>query len=244
MKKKILIIGDSCRDVFYYCDANRLAPDLPIPVLNIIDETENPGMARNVLRNVKSIYEHCDIITNDNWYGMTKTRYVHKKTNHTFFRVDSKYSISRINLKNINFNNYDLIAISDYNKGFLSESDIEYISNNHNCVFIDTKKDIGDWINDVKFIKINEDEYNNSKNFIDKNLKDKVIITLGDKGCRFKNERIKTKKVDVKDRTGAGDTFFAALIVEYIKTSDIKKSIRYANKCASEVVKKVAVGVI
>ena len=29
----ILVIGESCRDVFIYCDANRLCPDVPVPVL-------------------------------------------------------------------------------------------------------------------------------------------------------------------------------------------------------------------
>ena len=36
--KKILIIGESCKDIFVYCNANRLAPDLPIPVLSVIEK--------------------------------------------------------------------------------------------------------------------------------------------------------------------------------------------------------------
>ena len=48
--KKILVIGDSSRDVFVYCDAVRLCPDVPVPVLNILDQQENPGMAKNVYR--------------------------------------------------------------------------------------------------------------------------------------------------------------------------------------------------
>ena len=37
--KKILVIGDSSRDVFVYCDALRLCPDVPVPVLNVKDQT-------------------------------------------------------------------------------------------------------------------------------------------------------------------------------------------------------------
>ena len=51
---KILVIGDSCRDVFVYCESDRLCPDVPVPVLNIIDQKDNPGMAKNVQRNIKS----------------------------------------------------------------------------------------------------------------------------------------------------------------------------------------------
>ena len=30
--KSILVIGESSRDVFVYCDALRLCPDVPVPV--------------------------------------------------------------------------------------------------------------------------------------------------------------------------------------------------------------------
>ena len=39
--KDILVIGESCRDIFIYCDAPRLCPDIPVPVLNITNQTEN-----------------------------------------------------------------------------------------------------------------------------------------------------------------------------------------------------------
>ena len=53
MKKDILVIGDSCRDVYVYCDTNRLAPDVPVPVLNVLYQNENGGMASNVFRNIQ-----------------------------------------------------------------------------------------------------------------------------------------------------------------------------------------------
>ena len=59
-----------------------------------------------------------------------------------FFRVDTTQTISRIDVSVIDFN-YDLIIISDYNKGFLLEEDIEHICSNHTNVFIDTKKILG-----------------------------------------------------------------------------------------------------
>ena len=50
--KDILIIGESCQDFFVYCDALRIAPDVPVPILNIVSTSENPGMAANVFRNI------------------------------------------------------------------------------------------------------------------------------------------------------------------------------------------------
>jgi len=122
--KDILVIGESCRDIFTYCDATRLCPDVPVPVLNVLDQIENAGMAKNVQRNILTKIKYCDILTNNDWVNITKTRYVHEKTNHTFFRVDTLHNVNRINLNDIDYE-YKIIVISDYNKGFLTDSDIE-----------------------------------------------------------------------------------------------------------------------
>ena len=44
--------------------------------------------------------------------------------------------------------------------------------------------------------------------------------------------------------SGAGDTFLAGLVVEYIKTEDIRRSIVFAQKCTTEVVQKHGVATI
>jgi bifunctional ADP-heptose synthase (sugar kinase/adenylyltransferase) len=115
MKKKILVIGDSCRDVHVYCSCDRMSPDKPVPVLKILDQNDNPGMAKNVYRNIKSLEDSCDIVTNSNWANITKTRYIHKSTNHMFFRLDSAENIKRFNIAKMNYD-YDHIVISDYSK--------------------------------------------------------------------------------------------------------------------------------
>lgn len=241
--KTILVIGESCRDIFVYCDSTRLCPEAPVPVLNVIHERENPGMAGNVRRNIESLFKKVDICTNDDWYDITKTRYVHEDTNHMFFRVDSTQDIQRVDVKKINLD-YDFIVISDYNKGFLSEDDIEYICSRHSNVFIDTKKIIGDWISKAKFIKINDYEYKKSEKFLTEEIKSKIIRTMGGLGCDYLGQRYPTKNVEVEDVSGAGDTFLAALVVKFIKTNDIIKSITFANECASKVVAKKGVSII
>lgn len=243
--KKILVIGESCRDIFVYCKAERLAPDLPIPVLSIIEQKENPGMAANVERNIKGIFPKVDLYTNEKWQEVTKTRYMHRDTNHIFIRVDTDHHIPRVNVKSIPLSKYDIIAISDYNKGFLHEEDITYILEHHNNVFIDTKKILGDWAAKAKFIKINNYEYERSKPYISSAVADRIIHTKGDQGCIFKGKLyLVTQKVEVKDTSGAGDSFFAALIVKYAETGDIEKAIDFANECASQVVQHKGVTVI
>lgn len=235
MKANILVIGDSCRDIFVYCDANRLAPDVPVPVLNAIHQTENAGMAANVQRNILK-YKSCDLITNSNWHEITKTRYVHNSTNHMFVRVDSSQKIPRFNKNEVKLD-HDIVVISDYNKGFLNESDIAYVCERHPCVFLDTKKILGSWAKNAAFIKINDSEYKASLKTMTKELEGKVIHTMGGEGCEYQGERYPVNKADVKDISGAGDSFMAGLCIKYLDTKNIVESIQFANLCASETVR-------
>ncbi len=234
MNNKILVIGDSCRDVFCYCSSDRMCPDKPVPIIKILDQTENPGMAYNTFKNIKSIYKNCDIVTNDNWHDVTKTRYIHKNSNHMFLRIDSINKIDRLDIKKVNLNNYDLICISDYDKGFLTEEDITYISNNHPCTFLDSKKILGKWADNISYIKINNYEYDRSKSNITPILESK----MGGDGCSFQNKNYPVKKVEVIDVSGAGDSFMAALVCCFVKSQNIIESIKFANKCACKVVQQ------
>lgn len=235
--KKILVIGDSCKDVFVYCHAQRLAPDLPIPILDVIDESENPGMAANVARNIRALHDACDLLTNDGWEQVTKTRYMHGKTNHAFIRIDSKHPVLHIDGSSLPLSDYDIIAISDYNKGFLTEEDIQSICEAHPEVFIDTKKILGPWVEKAMCIKINDFEYERSKGSITTELKDKIIRTEGEEGAFYQGKHYPvSERVEVLDASGAGDSFYAALLVHYAETGSIEEAIPFANECARRAV--------
>lgn len=235
---KILVIGESCKDVFVYCEAKRLAPDVPVPVLNVVQQTENPGMAANVFRLLQKLEPDCAaLLTNDNWQNVTKTRFVDEKSNHHFVRVDSPHSFESLEIGIEELNKYETIAISDYNKGFLSEETIQKICENHPNVFIDTKKPVKDFARNAKFIKINDFEYQNSKPYLTPELQSKIIHTAGENGCYFGGKQYPVNKVEVKDVSGAGDSFFAALILSFSAKGDIDCAIHFANSVASETVK-------
>ena len=51
-------------------------------------------------------------------------------------------------------------------------------------------------------------------------------------------------KHDVRDLSGAGDTFLAALVANYVSFHDIRSSIRFANRCAAWVVSQKGVAVV
>lgn len=238
--KKILVIGDSCFDLYIYCITAKFCPDAPVPVLNPIKTISSLGMAGNVVDNLKNLGLEVDFITNKEL--IKKTRYVDSRTNHMFLRIDEgETDMSRISksiLKNINWEEYNAIIVSDYCKGFLTEEDIRYISLQHSLTFLDTKKQLNEFAEDFTFIKINEFEYNETKLTINSNLHEKLIVTLGSKGARLKTKIYPVKQVDVKDTSGAGDTFLAGLVYDYLLNSDINRSINFANQCASQVVQK------
>jgi len=251
----ILVIGDSCTDVFIYGETARLSPEAPVPVLNPLTEISNDGMARNVVNNIESLQSNVYSITNKN--GIRKVRYVDKKSNQLVLRVDEHDYCDRILKKDLtriknnkltvmgNTIEVDAIIVSDYCKGFLEEDDIQYICENNTDVFVDTKKKLGDWINSTTFIKINSIEYKQNKNFFKNNsIMNKTIVTKGNEGCLFQDKIYPTEDVQVKDISGAGDTFVAGLVVEYVRTKDIIKAISFAQECTKIVVQKHGVSVV
>ena len=64
----------------------------------------------------------------------------------------------------------------------------------------------------------------------------KLITTQGSDGCTYNGKTFGVEKVEIKDLCGAGDTFLAGLVAEYICSRDIEKAITAANECATEVV--------
>ena len=242
---KILVIGDSCTDVFVYGNIERICPEAPVPVFNPIRRVESGGMAKNVKSNLEALGLEVDIITNAN--DIKKIRYIDEKSNQMVLRVDEHDYCEPVDLNLLDFEDdkYEAIIISDYCKGFLHEDDIKWICDNNENVFVDTKKKLGDWINSTTFIKINSIEYKQNKNFFKNNsIMNKTIVTKGNEGCLFQDKIYPTEDVQVKDISGAGDTFVAGLVVEYVRTKDIIKAISFAQECTKIVVQKHGVSVV
>ena len=254
----VLVIGDSCEDIFIYGDIERISPEAPIPVFKPTHTEKNDGMAKNVANNVESLDMHIYTVTNGN--SIVKKRYVENRSGQMVLRVDEHDYCDRIKIKKLQgaMNNkltsytltgtigkIDAIIISDYCKGFLEESDIEYICKNNKNVFIDTKKKLGKWVKDADYIKINELEYKKNHELLSENgFEDKLIVTLGSKGCRYKGKDFPVKEVPVKDVSGSGDTFIAGLVRGYLETKDITKAIEFAQECTTNVVQKHGVATV
>jgi D-beta-D-heptose 7-phosphate kinase/D-beta-D-heptose 1-phosphate adenosyltransferase len=244
---KILVIGDVCDDVFIYGVCERLCPEAPVPVFKPTKVTRNLGMAGNVYDNLLSLdVEVVDLLSNKE--KITKTRYVDEKSNQMLIRVDDNDVIENtFKFESINFEKYDAVIVSDYDKGFLTTKDLELISNSHDLTFLDTKKILGPWAVKYSYIKINETEWQNcEKGGLDYNYwKEKLIITKSSKGCLFNDKTYPTEnELVIMDVSGAGDTFMAAFVVSYVKNKDMDVSIRFANHCSGIVIQKRGVSAL
>lgn len=238
---KILVIGEKCIDRFMYCDVSRFSPEAPVPVLNPIEIVENDGMAGNVVRNILAMKSD-SLVTH--WYQdeiITKTRFVEKKSNHMFLRLDEgETNISKADLNSerlLELSNFNIVIVSDYYKGFISNDDLINIGKNSKISILDSKRKLSkEIVNSYTFVKLNEKESLQNSELLECN---NILVTLGSRGTKFNDELYPSPNPqETIDVSGAGDTFTSSFILKYIETGDIKSSIIWANEMASIVVSK------
>lgn len=233
---KILVIGETCSDKFVYCEVPRFCPEAPVPILRPIEIIENDGMSGNVVRNLKSLNSEINITHLHQKEIISKSRFIEKKSNHMFIRLDEgDQSISKFE-DTIEFGIFDVVIVSDYNKGFLSDDDLITISKNSKLSILDSKRKLKSNVtSDFTFVKLNESEYNSNQDIPTNN----IIVTLGSKGAMFNSKIYSSDNPqETIDVSGAGDTFTSSFILHFYQTQNIEESIIFANKMSSIVVSK------
>ena len=164
-------------------------------------------------------------------------------------RVDSNDKVQNsFDIKKVDFDSYDAVVVADYDKGFLTNSDIKKIGEKSKLSFIDTKKviDIENFIG-FTFVKMNEVEWERCQRYGAKydEWKDNLIITMSERGCMYKEKRYSVdNSVEVRDLSGAGDTWMSSFAWKYTQTQNVDESIELANKNATLVVQKRGVSTI
>ena len=224
---KVLLIGDSCEDRYFYGDVKRLNPEAPVPILEYRRGVTSKGMVWNVRENLMSF--GVEVYTSTHPEQIIKTRFIDEKSNKQILRSDEEPEITPISFEFPDEwkSTYDALVISDYDKGFITQEKLFELSNwFQGPVFIDTKKTC---IPGNAFIKVNESEFKKITHFIPDNM----IITKGGEGTEYQGKLYPAEKVNVFDVVGAGDTFLAALTYGYLKYGRIDKAIPLANKAAA-----------
>lgn len=233
-KFNILLIGDTCVDVYQYGTIDRLSPEAPVPVFVPTHKEEREGMAGNVYANLLTLGCTVNLVCG---HSSKKTRLIDQRSRQQIARIDEDVKSTPIVFDTPIPKVYDAIVISDYNKGTVSYDIIEEAIATRIPVFVDTKKiDLerlqGAWV------KINELEYSKIKSECSG-----LIVTKGANGADiiYHDIHCPAPKVEVTDVTGAGDTFLAALTYQYLVTKDIKSSVEFATRAASVTVQHTGV---
>lgn len=212
-----------------------------MPVFLFDYEVKTDGMAGNVYNNIKALNIDSDLVISTR--NVHKVRFVDIKSKQHLMRADYENIVPELIINYDSLNNYNAIIISDYNKGSVTKNIYDTLRKIFaGPIFVDSKKnDLSIFDHENTIIKINDQEYLKANKLP---IISPLIITKGDKGAFYNGDMYSTKKVEVFDLSGAGDSFLAGLATQYILTKDIKESIKFANLCASNVVKKTGTSII
>lgn len=223
--KRILVLGDLAIDRYHWGRCRDFNPEAPVPILDLMDSEDRPGMAGNVVSNLWSF--GCTI---DSIYGnqpSLKNRYMDQRTHRCLLRVDQDGANRPVTVpKDISM--YDAVIISDYNKGSISLDTVKTVLDRAQCrVFMDTKMRDLARLEGVT-LKINRREWNSR-------ISDHsdVVITLGEDGVRYQDLEFRPDPIEVHDVCGAGDTYLAALVAAWVRWQDMTLAVGFALRASS-----------
>ena len=233
----ILLIGDTCDDIYTYGNVNRISPEAPVPVFVPLYSIHKDGMAGNVRKNLEALGCTVNFL-----HGETskKKRLIDERSKQHLMRLDKDAESKPITFETAIPDVYDAVVISDYNKGTVTYELIEELAQEVTVpIFIDTKK------TDLArmggcYVKINALEKSRVTSHHPQD--DHLIVTQGHHGARWNGWVFPGETVgNIVDVCGAGDTFLAALVYRFLQTNDMREAVKFANKASAVTVQHVGV---
>ena len=237
---KVLVFGDIIIDKYIYGTSTRISPEAPVPVVTYTDEKTTMGGAALVFENLTSLGVNAELYDALEDHSV-KTRII--CDGHYITRIDedkdadSNAVLERV--KQSDFSAYDIVVLSDYDKGTLDNAKqiIKHI-NKFNCkVIVDPKRYAHDYEN-AWLVKPNHSEYTKFEfdewqgNIITTDAGHSVRATIDDV-----EYNIPVESVEVSDVTGAGDCFLASFVYALTKGYTHKKCLELAVRGSTESVK-------
>lgn len=274
---KIAVIGDLMLDQYDLCK-NRDNPESSGPCYKVERTEYKPGGAGNVAANLAKLGadmlligalgedENARVLTDSFQKLKIQNKTIVDKNRPTIVKqrilsaADGRYHfrLDREIIEEITENHtaeiinaikeYDLIIVSDYRKGVVSQGLMDALRATGKRIMVDTKSEHRDFYKGVFMIKPNASEAKKMANMDDElaaaaKLKDEletnVLLTRGAEGISYfgKNgERYDfaaaAEEHEVVDITGAGDTVIATFAHFLAKDYPIQECVRLANKAA------------
>ena len=262
----ILVIGDIMLDEYIVGEVERISPEAPVPIVKITNKYSTLGGAGNVVRNIRGLEVKVTCvgaIGNDST-GSTiqhellklgvnprliikegvstkKTRIIAERSTQMLRIDEEEWTAS--NVKKIDLSgDYDVIIISDYDKGMITPELLEEVKKINTKIIIDPKPEngISQWYNNVFMITPNRKEFNKINNSYPNVLGsiEYVLLTLGKDGMDLINKEvskyhIEGEPVNIHNVSGCGDTVVAIISVCISMGLDVLTSAKIANSCAA-----------
>ena len=222
-KFKVLLIGDNCTDVYRYGTVDRISPEAPVPIFKFTHEETRPGMVGNVRANLEALGIEVHCLTGN---SSTKTRLIDSRSKQHVLRIDDDVISRPLLFDNIDpeLLKVDAIVVSDYDKGYVFYTLIRDLRDYYaGPIFVDSKKTDLEYFEGC-FVKVNAQERAAATSICTD-----LIVTRGEQGAEYKDTLYPAPSTEVVDVCGAGDTFIAALTYQYLQTTNIEESIKFAN---------------
>ena len=277
--RKITVIGDVMLDKTILGEVSRISPEAPVPVLSAKREVYGPGGASNSAANVSSLGGNASLFGfvgrddnarilsevlarnntkcffDENITTTLKTRI--KSRNQQLLRVDyedtslKQFSPEVKETLRRELEDTDLILISDYLKGVVTEDLMNFLKQFKKRILIDPKPQNMSLYSGCFLITPNEKELlemsgNREVYPAGKSLKEKlgcnVLVTRGEKGMSLFSEKemdIPTYAKEVYDVEGAGDSAIAALSLSIASGASLEEAAIIANHAAGIAVGKI-----
>lgn len=251
--KRVLVIGDTIVDEYIFGHAARLCPEGPVPVI-VPQRTETRGGGARLVANQLEI-----LIGEENVMFLSGSQSKKKRIfadDHLICRLDEDSLMVSTKFEDFVLEHmlgehgvfYDLLVISDYGKGALTQESTSKIldaADGKMQVLVDAKNNFW-WYQNVFAYFPNEYE---ATPFYPPELPPVppfVIKKLGPRGCSVNGQIVPLENEHpVKDVTGAGDCFLAAFAAKMAAGSDdLIECAKFANRVAARSVEFVGTKIV
>lgn len=289
-KASVLVVGDVMLDRYWQGPTQRISPEAPVPVVKINHHDDRPGGAANVALNIASLGGHVsligitgqdeahDALTTDLVALNIECHFVQQKVlptitklrvmsrNQQLLRLDFEESFAGVDktslaesTKNL-LAQHDLLLISDYDKGTLSdvESLISLAKENNTPVLVDPKGTNFRRYKGATLLTPNMSEFEavvgachseaelvaKGETLLHELDLQALLITRSEHGMTLLRKghdefHLPTQAREVFDVTGAGDTVIATLALAIAAKADFAQASALANIAAGIVVGKI-----
>lgn len=239
---KIFIVGDAGWDTYLIGKVRGLSAEAPIPVVDVAQPETLPGMAGNVLANVRALGIDAEVLQPEGQNLPWKFRLITPE-GHQLARFDFQdfcKPLQRADL--LPLVDADAVIVADYGKGAIDSTVTSILAGMQAPLFVDTKRDPSPWLQSNAILFPNQTEWDKYRDKYE--WLPRVVLKQGSQGMSFVEygKVVATRPAwakQVQCVNGAGDTVIAAFATAYLGLqSSIQHCLDVASAAAALVVEQ------